>query len=56
MYYKINIDRLPNKVIKWSVVFGNENSSDTDENLMLGVVKEFVIRLEALEKMNQETE
>lgn len=55
MYYKINIERLPNKVIKWTVAFGNENSSDPDESLMLGVVKEFVVRLKALEQKEAES-
>ena len=52
MYYKINIDRLPNKLIKWSVLFGNDNNSDTDSQLIIGVAKEFIGRLEALEQMN----
>ena len=53
MYYQIKIDRLPNKNIKWSVTFGNDNSSDTEGKLIIGVVKEFTSRLEALEEMNQ---
>ena len=50
MYYTINIQRNIDGSIQWGVSFGSKNHNAADEELMRGVLRNFVSSLEALEQ------